>query len=133
MSITDLQSVESRQQAFCRPGGAGTEPRTYVESAPLDVIEYFVDPVVGDDTVPFGAAPNMRHRHRFRTLTRALREVPYVMLGAAGPPLPNAFVITLTKDTDYWYETERLSPEPPLGPPDAPPQRGVQWWPDRHR
>lgn len=137
MSLAELQQIQARQAEFCGPGGVVARPRAYVQAplTPAGTIEHFVDPVAGTDP-GFGApAPAGTV---FRTLTRALREIPYVAVGAAGTPLPRAYVITLRRNTDYWYADpadpargEQTAPTATLpSDPSTTDNRHVEWWED---
>lgn len=101
MSRADLIDIESRDEGQCTTGPsiARSALRTYDDSpsspvSPSAIIDIYVDPVRGSDAagVDGRSAP-------FRTLTRALREVPHAPIGDATFTPSNSYVIHLWPGT----------------------------------
>lgn len=115
MSRTDFDQTISAETAFCGIDAFGPYPRTYIEAPLTDPLEYVVDPMTGsDDAHAPGTAPT---RTVFRTLVRALREIPEDV------PLTRPYVISIRRGITIARE-DRLTPPPPRA------ERGVEWYSD---
>lgn len=106
MSTAELQSLQRQDEAYCDMGRPGPDPtlRVYMEVATLDVLQYFVDPVAGNDTRDGRTASTA-----FQTLTRALCEIAPVRLARSDEPPPtpiNTYEINLLPGA-YTADNER--------------------------
>ncbi|HEX8228038.1 MAG TPA: right-handed parallel beta-helix repeat-containing protein [Chloroflexia bacterium] len=120
MTTIELQNIQNRNRTHCGSGAPAAERptlRTYIEG-PVDMspgvlLRYYVnpDPASGSSDSNDGRTPATA----FRTVTHALRRVPFVALPGAGTPAPipsNAFEINLMPGGDFYTAANEVTAPP---------------------
>ncbi|HYP21887.1 MAG TPA: right-handed parallel beta-helix repeat-containing protein, partial [Chloroflexia bacterium] len=118
MTTIELQNFQERDRMHCATGAPAARRdtlRTYIE-APVDttpgvLLRYYVnpDPASGSSNANDGLTPATA----FRTVTHALRRVPFATLTGAGAPSPtpsNAFEINLMPGGNFYTAANEAAP-----------------------